>query len=50
MMTANGGWEARQLRLRRGPFARQDEADSDAVEHAELLISALAARSITKFR
>jgi hypothetical protein len=34
-------WEARQLRLRRGPFTRQREADEDAVEHAEALISAL---------
>jgi hypothetical protein len=34
---------AKECKLRRGPFADQGEADSDAVEHAEALISALAA-------
>jgi hypothetical protein len=34
-------WGARQLRLRRGPFADQGEADSDAVVHPDLLIATL---------
>jgi hypothetical protein len=41
-------WEARQLRLRRGPFADQAEVDSDAVEHAEALISALCAHGLRR--
>jgi hypothetical protein len=37
-----------QLRLRRGPFAGQAEADEDAESNAELLISALCARELRR--
>ena len=41
-------WEAPQLRLRRGPFDRQAEADSDAEQHAEALIATLAATRLRR--
>ena len=35
-------WRAKQCLLLRGPFADRDQADDDAEENAEVLISALA--------
>jgi hypothetical protein len=45
--TSSGHWRE-QLRLPRGPFAGQREADADAESNAELLISALCARELMR--
>jgi hypothetical protein len=39
-------WRAKECLLMRGPFADRDQADDDADEHAQILISALAARGL----
>jgi hypothetical protein len=46
-IASSGHWRE-QLRLRRGPFAGQREADEDAESNAELLISALCARELRR--
>jgi hypothetical protein len=39
-------WRARECKLMRGPFTEREQADDDADEHAQILISTLAERAL----
>jgi hypothetical protein len=39
-------WRSKKCKLMRGPFNEREEADDDADEHAQILISALGERTL----